>query len=179
MTLLEFDDIAAANTYRPKGIFYSEMFLFVQACLEARVTLVVESGIGISTSLLSAVDRWPVIAVDRSETAVAGSSPAGVQFVHGDAQTLVPHLIATCGHTRIGVLIDGPKGMQALALKDACLMYQAVKVVALHSPTRGYGETSHSHDPEWAANRVLDRFIPDEFRERYPNGPGLTLWERA
>lgn len=177
----DFDAVAQAHPYRVKGIFYSEMFLFVRTCLQAGVTLVIESGVrhGMSTAILAAVKRWPVISIDRSESALAGTPPDGVTFVHGEAQTVLPDLLSRSGATRIGVLIDGPKGDEARTLKDMCLIYPAVKVVAIHNPERGFGETMHTHDPEWAQARVLDRFVPAEVRDLYPNGPGLSLWARA
>lgn len=182
VTLEDFDVLAQAHPYRVKGIFYSEMFLFVRACLQAGVTLVIESGVlhGMSTAILAAVKLWPVISIDRSESALAGAPPEGVRFVRGEAETALPWLLAVnssiYSKNRIGVLIDGPKGDSARALKDYCLTFPAVKVVAIHNPERGFGEGLHSHDSQWADTRVLDRFVPAEFRDRYPDGPGLVLW---
>lgn len=179
MTLANFFTIAAATPYRPKGVWYSEMFLFLNACLNHRVSLIIETGVrhGMSTSLLSATRAyWRVISIDRSFQIEA---PDGVEFVRGDAEALVPTLVLAEADERIGVLIDGPKNEAARALKDRCLEFPAVRVVAIHGTLRDQGEAMHSHDPRCDVYRSVDRFVDAEARAIYPKGPGLSVWVAA
>lgn len=180
LTVDAFEAIARTVPYRPKGIFYSEMFLFVRACFDAGVKLVMESGVlnGVSTRLLAAVNPWPVISIDRSKSALAWEPPAGVQFVQGDANVVLPNLLSLTRAVPIGVLIDGPKGAEALALKDECLTYTAVKVVAIHGIGRGHDETLHTWDDDYYEADRLDWLVSHEFKQAYPCGPGLAVWVR-
>lgn len=175
LTVERFETLADAHPYQPKGIFYSEMFIFCRVCIEQDVTLVCESGVkhGVSTHLLAAAGMWRVVSFDFEFSILP---PSGVTFVVGDARKLLPPVLAAHQDERIGVLIDGPKGDEARRLKDLCLTYEAVRVVAIHGPERGFGESLHTHDPEFAYLRRLDQRVSPEFRTAYPDGPGLSFW---
>jgi hypothetical protein len=165
--------------YTPKGIFFSELYLFVQACHHRFVDLVVESGVmhGVSTRVLARCYPYHLIAVDRAFSIDAPSSAA---FCEGDATVVIPKLIAERPGARIGILLDGPKGASARALKDRCFEFPQVKLVAIHDEPMGGGETFHSHDPAFrdAYGRELDALIEGAYATKYPNGPGLAVWVR-
>lgn len=178
MTLQDYDAVAARIPYRPKGIFYSEIFFFLDMCAAAGVSLIVESGVkyGFSTALLSAGCAVPIISIDRAITIPA---PPRVTFIQGDAVQHLPRVIRRHARERIGVLIDGPKGRLARQLKDACLRSPAVRLVAIHSARRGGDHTWHSQNPEGLKYRPSDRFVSAPFRAAYPNAPGLGVWMQA
>lgn len=177
MTPMEFLAVARTVPYQPKGIFYSEVFLFISACQEEGVDLVIESGVkhGISTQILARLFPDALISIDRLFEIVP---PPGAQFLIGDACVAIPELIARYTDKRIGILIDGPKGERALRLKNVCLGHPNVRVVAIHDIARGSGETLHSHDWTVQAGDAaqLDAWLEHEYAAKYPNGPGLGIW---
>ncbi len=170
--------------YRPKGMFFSELFLFLRACDERRVDVVIESGVkhGNSTHVLAAAFWGRIVSIDRDflPTFVA-TCPSRVEMVRGDATREIPRLLEPLAGQRVAVLIDGPKGWAASALKDVCLQTAAVEVVGIHDQPRGRGEWRHSHDPTFRQyfGRELDRLLPPAVTAKYPYGPGLGLWRRA
>lgn len=175
----------ATMPYRPKGMFFSELFLFLRACDRRRVEVILESGVkhGQSTHVLAVAFWGRVLSIDQAFLpSFLATAPAG-QFVEGDATVEIPRILDNICPTgqRVGVLIDGPKGAAALALKDACLRMPCVEVVGVHDVAVGQGERQHSHDAtfrEYFA-RELDALIPAAVAAKYPNGPGLGLWGRV
>jgi hypothetical protein len=174
--LTEFRLVCAAHPYVPKGVFYGELFLFLEVCWHARVSTLIESGVkfGFSTRMLRTTFRGPMISIDREPC----RTPEGVDFVQGDAMQEIPRILARMPGQRYGILIDGPKGDVAIALKNTCLDHESVRVVAVHDAPRGRGETFHSLDPVYReyAGRELDALIEHPYAAKYPDGPGLAVW---
>ena len=174
MTIDAFEQVCAAHAYQRRGMFYGEVFLFLQAVDAHRCNVVVESGVmfGLSTRLLSAAFRGQLISIDRDETVEI----EGVSVVHADALHVVPTYVKQHRALGVGVLIDGPKGEDALRLKDACLRLGA-RVVGVHDQPRGIGETLHSHEERYDAERErLNRFVSAKYLKKYPRGSGLAVW---
>lgn len=167
--------------YEAKGIFYSELFLFLQSCRGEQINLLIESGVlrGVSTRVIAEqTGRVPLISIDRNKSI---DPPAGSEFIEGDALAVIPMLIERYADRRIGMILDGPKGETARALKDAALAHEAVRVVAIHDEPIGAGETMHSHDPDFREKfgREIDALIEHPYAEKYPDGPGLAVWVKA
>lgn len=178
LTLTRFRQVCAQTPYIKKGLFYSEVFLFLQTCDRRRVDLLVESGVagGMSTQLLAASGQT-VLAIDRN---FAIDPPPGVTFIRGDARKQIPQLLEQFADRRIGILLDGPKGDAALALKDQALADPAVFVVAVHDLPANHGDR-HSHDAMFRARvgRELDALLgAHPYAQKYPDGPGLAVWSR-
>lgn len=183
MTVSQFATAIAGVDYRDRGMWFSELYLFLSLCVAAGVDLVIESGVkhGTSTRTIAAVGI-PLISVDV-KSFVVGRLP-GVTFVTGLAQTVIPPMLKRHRDRRIGVLLDGPKGpVDGVGFVPACLASSAVHVVGCHDVKRGHGESRHSHEPDFrAASAVLDTKIPRTFQRACPDGPGLGVWlaqERA
>lgn len=181
-----FRRLCAPIPYRPKGMFFSELFLFLRACDQRRVEVILESGVkhGSSTHVLAAAFWGRLMSIDRAFLpSFVKDAPPGVALVEGDATWEIPRMLSNICPTgqRVGVLIDGPKGAAALALKDACLRMSCVEVVGIHDVPLGQGERQHSHDATFREyfGRELDRLIPAAVAAKYPNGPGLGLWGRV
>lgn len=175
MTL--FDHATRHVPYQAKGMFPSEVFLFLACCREQRVDLVIESGVrnGMSTKLLAEAFWGPIVSIDREPVIEV---PWCVEFIQGDACELVPRLLPTFPTNRIGLLLDGPKGATARALKDVALTQPNVRVVGIHDEPIDAGETFHSHDCEYRATYggILDLRITHPYAAKYPDGPGLAIW---
>jgi len=177
LTAEAFSTAIAGIDYAPRGMWFSELFLFLSTCATAGVTLLVESGVrhGTSTRVLAAVGLAPIIAIDLKHFEVG--PVAGVRFITGDAREVVPRLLRQHRDQRIGVLLDGPKGPKGLQLKDVCLHAPNVEVVGCHDVAAGHGETWHSHAPSMRLlARGFDTRIPAAVLLADPLGPGLGVW---
>lgn len=181
MTPAAFAARAHAVPYTHKGIWYSEIYLFLARCIAHKVTLIIESGVkfGMSTRLLAATcDNCPIIAIDRMFQI---EPPPGVKFIAGEVQDVLPDLLARKHRYKIGLLIDGPKGATAIALKDGAFqLYPNVAVVGIHDVDASCGAQWHSHEEEYRREigRALDGPVVEPYASKYPNGPGLGVWER-
>jgi hypothetical protein len=113
MTLERFADICLANPYRRKGMFYSEVYLFLKRCEAHDIQVIIESGVkfGMSTALLRDGFSGHLVSIDKD----------------GDT-----------------------------------------------------AESFHSHDPQFRreAGDRLDDLIQHDYRRKYPDGPGLGIWEK-
>lgn len=179
MTPTEFSTLTADLPYLNRGIFFSELYLFISACQAEGVTAVVESGVrnGLSTRVLHRF--WPsaVTSFEYRPSHVPADFAFPVTF--GDGVALVPQRLDALRDQIVGVLIDGPKGSRGLKLRDECLARQCVSVVAVHDQPQGQGEDRHSWDPLFraAVGDELDARIAPETRARYPHhAPGLGVW---
>lgn len=182
LSIESFEAICHALPYRNKGMFYSEVFFFLQACAAHRVELIVESGVknGMSTRLIASA--WPgqMISIDKDSGAL--EPVEGVDFIHGDSREVIPLVLAESRGRRVAVLIDGPKGAAAVALKDAIWLEPEVRLVAIHDLPLGAapGSSRHSHAPEYRrlVGLRLDNIMKHHYRDKYPAGPGLAIWEK-
>lgn len=182
MTPAEFTRLTAGIAYVPRGMFFSELYLFTMRCLEHGVERIIESGVrnGFSTRVLRAL--WPgcVQSVELRPL----RCPADLQavIIQGDGRVLLPALVTAHGSTPVGVLLDGPKGSKAIGVRDALFGAHAhVRVVGIHDYPSGHGEAIHTTDPAFRREAaVLDAGIPDAVRALYPLGcPGLGIWVQA
>ncbi len=163
-------------------MFYSEVFLFLQACARHEVDTIIESGVkfGMSTALIRAGFSGQMISIEKDAAVLMEPAVKGVRFIHGDSRKEVPPLLNRRPSRRVGLLIDGPKGAAALALKRDAMRFANVAVVGVHDIARGAADVScHSHDEAFrqAFGRRLDALIQHEYVRKYPDGPGLAIWE--
>jgi hypothetical protein len=176
----EYEAVCTRVSYQPKGMFYAEVWIFLQACQRHACDLIIESGVknGMSTRLLAACWHAPIISIDKKPVAVDAVFP-GVQLLKGDSTELLPRLLEDRPERRVAVLIDGPKGSKAQALKDRCLRLSACRLVGVHDLAMFRGESEHSHDSSFALVRQrFDKYVSAEYRKAYPLGPGLGIWEK-
>lgn len=175
-----------------KSMFPSEIFLFYFECVKADVDLIVEFGTGVGTSsqyLKKALPRVPIISVDRSlsQTEIARAITHDVDYRTGEAKDLIPFIIEKSDKNRIGVLIDGPKGIEAAKLacwllenprrKDHC---QKVAIVAVHdldAECPGAYVIHSRTDGLRSLIHTLDDVVDKKTRLKHPSGPGLTLFQ--
>ncbi len=120
----------AAEPYEPRGILHSEVALIIHECRKAGIEVIVESGRARAQSTYMLAKYLPQVLIASIEArpehpdSIFGTARiAGfdnVQTFTGDGKTGVPTLIdmATPEHSNVAVLLDGPKGLQALELLD-------------------------------------------------------------
>lgn len=176
MTFDTFDAICAEHPYQPKGMFYSEIYFFLLACQRHGCQAIIESGVkfGMSTMLLNAAFEGDVVSVEKTPVVAIPNAT----ILIGDSLQLVPELVRQYIDRNVCVLIDGPKGIEAHRLRQTC-QHLGARVVAVHDQQPGHGESRHSHSKSFRElARTLDRFVSPEYREKYPNGSGLAIWEK-
>jgi len=185
MTVLysDFKKLCEKTPYINKGIFYSELYLFLCCCWLNGVKVIYESGVkyGFSTMIMDQAFRGVIFSHDVDLSLLREFKWRRTTFIEGDSTELIPKALGENGFTRAAVLIDGPKGDKALALKDECLQYECCKVVGVHDVQPGHGESMHSYDYGFRKTHGedLDSLIDTDYALKYPKGPGLALWSAS
>lgn len=176
-------------SYKPKSIFPSEMFLFYNEALKVDPDLIIESGVGYggSTRYLTKLfpKEPPIIAIDDEryrQPGVQSRLKWRVRFEAGNSFQVLPFLVDSIEARRIVILIDGPKGEGAVELARQMLRRGNVVFVAVHDlpyalPGR-YVCQSHRVDFRQAFG-FLDKGLPAAQLRKQPQGPGLTIFDRA
>lgn len=178
MTPAEFSTATAGIAYAPRGVFFSELHLFVSLCRSRGVTRIIESGVfgGVSTRVFRAL--WPdrVASIDYKPEHLPPDLVGDVTV--GDGCVLVPKLVDLYRSETVGVFLDGPKGAAAVLLREWCLRQPHVRVVAQHDSPLGSGEVAHSYTTREVS---LDDRIDPAIRVLYePTGcPGMGVWVAA
>lgn len=179
----KFLDVCEQIPYEKKGIFYSELWAFTRFCQDFGIQTIIESGTyhGFATRILLKAFNGPIVSIDRNEVAFSSSRFTNLLLLIGESEELIPIVVEKAKDKRIGILIDGPKGPPALALKDQCFKFPNVVLVAIHDLLPGNGESFHTHNSIYRQSfgGRLDRMIKDDYAKKYPNGPGLAIWTRA
>jgi hypothetical protein len=133
------------------AIFPSEMAFFLAVCTAKNIEAVVESGRqdGYSTEILG---RWgqgrnfTISSIDleeeheRAQACRARLKSLPVDLVRGNAYSEVGRQARGLQGRRTALLMDGPKGWQALSLMAASAAESHVEVMALHNLHDGYAE---------------------------------------
>lgn len=151
------------------------MFLFCELAKKSECDGVIESGgrLGGSTSFIAATSQLPLVSV--------GSDPfelPGVVFIKGDSRKILANLIRESASQRLAILIDGPKGQDAVDLALKALQSEKVKFVAVHDLTPGQAAAGKFHSHHEAFRKEYG-FLDDKvgtYLEKYPAGPGLTVF---
>lgn len=124
---------------RARGIWYSEMFAFVVWCRAFRVNAVIESGVylGQSSEIINhALPSITHVAIDHEWQREAFTRLQGSTLtLSGDARALLRKPFVDTGMT-VAVLLDGPKGKDAIDLACNLLVRSQVVFVAIHDTYR-------------------------------------------
>lgn len=185
----EFLDIIARHSYDSRGIFNSELLFFCAAIDNANVNQVIESGRarGYSTAVLAEFCNRrgiDVISIERDKGTAADQVARkklrgydNVNFRYGDARRILPNLV----NENTAVLIDGPKGDQALVLTIKLLEQTNAPFIAVHDLHHGkfhraiaeavFKETEFSDD-----RKFVDEFagLDDDCWKTYDNWEPYT-----
>jgi len=178
MTVEAFQKMTADLAWLPRGVMYSEMYLFSVTCQQQGVTAIAESGVanGMSTRLLRRV--WDD--VTSFEWNTNGLAPdLAKSIVMGDGRALVPEWVSARPRQRLGVFVDGPKGPPARPLREWCLEQPQVRVFAQHDYEMGSeGEDLHGNDPAFRrdVSSVLDKDIEPRQMTKRLDKRGIGIW---
>jgi len=151
--------------YEIKGIFNSEMLLFISLVDYFGVELIIESGRanGQSTKVISenfSDLKYKIYSIEynRYNQDVKNSYDKlkqykNIRLLFGDSNKIIPKLITeTCC-----ILIDGPKDSAAINLAIKCLKNPLVKAVFIHDMNR------NSPHRTWVENIFSNYFFTDDF----------------
>jgi hypothetical protein len=177
ITIEEFAALTADLEWLPRGVLYSEMYLFSKICQAQGVTAIAESGVanGMSTRLLRRV--WPdVTSFEWNKNGLA--EDIAKTIIMGDGQVLVREWVKARPHQRLGVFVDGPKGPKATPLREWCLAQPQVRVWAQHDCPMGSGEDIHGNEPTFRRDvgGVLDKHITAKIMAKTMDKRGIAIW---
>jgi len=120
------------------GTMYSELFSFCCIGEHYGIDMIVEGGtlIGYSAIILSKYfGDIPIITIDRKvcENVRENIKPySNIKFKHGNGIKLIPDIVRTHPKNKIGMFLDGPKGVNALPIAEQCFKFGNVLFVAFH-----------------------------------------------
>lgn len=187
-----------ATPVTPRSPWPSELLAFAAFCEHERIDLILESGTyhGHFSFVMSAAVPDATIVTIESDPAIADVARlrlAACPQVHvrvGDGRTLLPG-IAKDASGRVGVFLDGPKSLDAVALATRLIGFPRVRFVACHDMYQSvpgmsvmgraaleeFGRYERdiccwaTDDPEWvAATRHLDVDLEQHQTESHQSG---------
>ncbi len=135
--------------YFAGAVYPSEMAFFLYECERAGIKCIIESGRGdgYSTAVIAAYGeskRIRIISIDReTDQRRAGdcrrrlSRYSRLELVVGDTFYKLPKLLRSTNGP-VALLIDGPKGHEAIYLSAAAAAYGPIKVISHHNVHPGH-----------------------------------------
>lgn len=170
----KFHDKVMPNNRLPKSILNSEGFAFCALADYYGADLIIESGIcngGSTIILCKYFNDIPILSIDISikmEVIIRTSIYHNVTLISGDSNVLLPQAVKVFKDKKIAILIDGPKGINAITLAGKCFSNKSVIMVGIHDLYRGlYGKPKN--DRIIFDNLKVNKFITDndEFVEKF------------
>jgi hypothetical protein len=132
-----------------RGILISEGFLFCSMCDFYNVDYILESGTynGFSTEIFAKFfPNKQIITIDvniRKEAKERLDKYDNVIAIKGDGRFSIKNLIQINSNWKIGIFIDGPKGVDAVNWANRFINYSNVKFVGVHDCHRiSYGNSN-------------------------------------
>jgi len=178
MTPAEFTATTAGLAYQPRGVLFSELYMFAACCQDRGVTAIAESGVrnGGSTRVLRRLFA-DVTSFDKAAAVIPPDLRAVVTIA--DGREAIPAWVNARPGQALAVLLDGPKGPKGDVVRGWCLGQPQVRLVAQHDCVRGHDEDWHSQTPAFRAETgdCLDARVPANVMARfYQRGKGLGIW---
>jgi len=115
------------NTWlTPRGVMFSEGFALVSLIRHLDIDLMIESGVayGGSTEIMAQFTNKPIMAIDTFDAYPDSykyvkhrmSKYNNVILIQGDSHEKIPEILRSFKNKKIGLFIDGPKGMEAVEM---------------------------------------------------------------
>lgn len=184
-----------------RGILPTEAFAFISYCKELNIECIIESGtaFGQSCYLFAKYLGMKVYTIDiigpygRKAQDIARSRcrDLPVEFLEGNSNEILPKLLSELSNKSIAVFIDGPKGTEAINLKDRIWNYESVKMVGIHdligeNITGQFSSANNSLfintyqdmldsislSTSWVENPT------QTMKEKFPYGQGICIWHK-
>lgn len=135
---------AITNTWlTPRGIIFSEGFALCSLIKHFDVDLMIESGVayGGSTEMMAQFTNKPIMAIDTFATYSDSYEYANrrmskydnVILIQGDSYEKIPEILRSFKDNKIGLFIDGPKGIEAVELAHRIYFEDdRIKFICIH-----------------------------------------------
>lgn len=182
--------------YLDNGIFDSELFVIYSLFKKLNCDLLIESGIcyGYSTKILLHSLNVDHCGIELSSQFVEfgrklEKEHSNFKFYNEDSSLIIPKIIKENEDKNIFVNIDGPKGENAIKLKNNIKNYKNVKAISIHDHIDMNSDQIFStrNNPEFNSiyfdklnqkqkNKKHSDQINNTYYDVYPNGPGLVIY---
>ena len=133
--------------WRKKGLFPTEGLAFFAFCRHFKIKTIIESGVRNGDSTEMWVRLMPNVTIhsidlgehkaDLDKTQARLSKYKNIEWHIGDGNYMVPSLVSLSQSESIGILIDGPKDLEALMIAQKTLEFPRTKFVAIHDIGEG------------------------------------------
>jgi soluble P-type ATPase len=166
------------NTWlTPRGVVFSEGFALCSLIKHFDVDLVIESGVayGGSTEMMAQFTNKPIMAIDTFEAYSDSyvyvkdrmSKYDNVLLVQGDSYEKIPEILRSFKDNKVGLFIDGPKGIEAVELAHRIYFEDdRVKFICIHDIKyrsteallckRAFNDVIFTDDPDGYFSNVRD-----------------------
>jgi len=189
--------------YRENGMFNSEIYMVYLLYKELNCNLFIESGIdyGVSTEKFLRLIYDEYIGIDINQFC-AGSIflNENFKFICGNSINIIENIVEV-KNNNIFIMIDGPKGDDAIKMKNELLENDKVKIVAIHDTYDGLEddyyfrifETKNNQDYYEKYFDILNQKdksniitiynkknnkLTETYLETFPTGPGVSIYSK-
>jgi hypothetical protein len=170
-------ELGWAGDWVEGAIFPAEMVFFLASCEVASIGTIIESGRqdGYSTRILGEYGRrmgTGIVSIDYEEDAERGRrcrerlAAYPIDLHIGDAFELIGRLMAEATAQPIALLVDGPKGMPALAVVAAAATDPKVALISMHN-----------QEPGTPYRKLLEKVAQAPLFYEDVIGPGGPFWQ--
>ena len=195
----------AAIRWRRKGMFPSEVLAFCVLAKHLRLSHIFESGMamGYSTESLATLLELPIVSFDLAGyglwqhwlTRFRLSRFNNLAIYRGNSKKMLPPMLEQSEPgDRIGLIIDGPKGLAAVELaNNLARRFSQIKLIGIHDIGQGrdsefrhlyqglgwHGFATDNQQFRKYVGELDERIIIksgfEEATRKYPSGPGIGL----
>jgi len=190
----KFLSIVESVEYQPKGIWYTEAFLFCSICDLLKVDAIIESGVayGCSTDIFASYFDFDIISVDIDQYGTFENTKARLQrhknlsMVKGNSLEIIPEILKDGDGVNVGVFIDGPKGTGAKNFRNNLSQFNNILCFGYHDYSKqnriDIGEFDNSfitHEIDFITEKysyLNDKVIKTVPKQaKHKNGPGVCV----
>jgi hypothetical protein len=197
--LKEIDNI----DYGENGMFNSEIYMVYLLYRELNCNLFIESGIdyGVSTQKFLKLIHDEYIGIDINEYCLGRMFVNNnFKFICGNSLNIINNIVDN-RENNIFIMIDGPKGYDAIKMKNELLENKKVKIVAIHDTYDGLEEENHLRVFETKNNKLYyEKYFnilnqkdksnittiynkrnnqsSQMYIDTFPSGPGVSIYSK-
>lgn len=175
--------------YFDRGILPTEAFAYISYCKALQVDTIIESGTAFGQSCylfakylgieIHTIDNISHYGNTAQLVAKERCKDLPVVFHEGNSFAVLPELISTYANKKIAVFIDGPKGSEAMRLRNDIWKYDNVVIAALHDSVgeNTIGKFSSCNHPNFL-KEFRNIFDTESLKSPYPDNTSITIGDR-
>jgi hypothetical protein len=199
----QFIEIIGDIDYDENGMFNSEIYMVYLLYKELNCNLFIESGIdyGVSTQRFLKLIHDEYIGIDINEYCTGRLfNKSNFQFICGNSLNIINNIVDN-KENDIFIMIDGPKGHDAIQMKNMLLDNNKVKVVAIHDTYDGLENEDYLRVFETKNNKsYYEKYFDilnqkdksntttiynkrnnqssEMYVDTFPSGPGVSIYSK-